>query len=236
MSEREKNGGEYEDNRETEEQDTMSGNTEENEYIEMTYGEAAKSVEGYEDDELVYTRKKPIIYTVSRERVKFHRLIWWGAFILALLVISGAYMISSTSTDLLLTIFAVAIGVACVVGAWKIWMGLYVDYKYTMRNGYLEIQKILSGRKAVPLAKFDCKRITSLTPYDGSIDRQRFHFVLEACISPNDLHKNNTWCIEMKDRLKGDTLIYFNPNDEILEAIRARMNEHDEVFDGQKED
>ncbi|WP_040195853.1 hypothetical protein [Candidatus Soleaferrea massiliensis] len=208
----------------------------ESEYMTMTYGEAVEKLEGYEDDEIVQTTAKAVVHTVERERVRFHRLIWWGAFLLAVIVMSGAYGIMTSMNNLLFSIFAVGAAIACAFGVWKVWMGLYVDYKYAVKNGFFEIQQVNSGRKVIPMVKFDCKRITRLAPYDSNVNRQDYNYVLEACISPRDPSKNNTWVIEMKDRTKGQTLILFNPNEEILEAIRARMNEYDEVYDGVREE
>lgn len=105
---------------------------------------------------------------------------------------------------------------------WYVFSCQKVEYEYSVAGDTLEIAKIIALRRRKKMCSISIKDIELLEKGDENIKNRSFARVFHAVRNTNDAKENYfaVWRVPAK----GHCLLAFNPNEEILQAMKPYMN------------
>lgn len=138
-------------------------------------------------------------------------LIVIGAIAAALLLcVASAYFMAW----LLLPVAAISVyGVIWVITnqSWEV--------EYAVTNGDIDIDRIVARRSRTCIVRVRGAKIESLLPVNAETFSKSYDRVVVASRSKSTA----TWCFTYRSK-KGSTLVLFEPNDEVLHALKAGLS------------
>ncbi len=135
-----------------------------------------------------------------------------------LLVFVFLFVLARRYAVLFNILFFVVFGIGYLL--WKLLMSFNVEYEYSVINGEIDIDKIISKRKRKRIVSFSAKNIETFKKYTGNNGQKNFRKVIFAGSDPKS---PNLWCCAFKDRAFGNTLLIFEPNEKVLQAIKPYL-------------
>ena len=115
--------------------------------------------------------------------------------------------------------FFIFIGGIYVV--WWIFTSQRVEYEYSVNIDTLDIAKVISLRRRKRMLSIEIKDIEMLEFGDKNIADMHFRKVYPAAKNINDT-ENNVYAV-FTEQAYGKCLLVFNPNEEILNAMKPHM-------------
>ncbi len=129
----------------------------------------------------------------------------------------GAVLICAVTawfmTWLLLPILAL-----CVYGVIWVITSQSWEVEYAVTNGDIDIDRIVARRSRTCIVRVRGAKIESLLPVTASTMNTHYDRVVMAAQSKNTA----TWAFTYHSK-KGSTLVLFEPNDDVLQALRAGL-------------
>ncbi len=126
--------------------------------------------------------------------------VYWGylAMVAIFLIIGGVYVV------------------------WYVFSCQKVEYEYAVNGDTLDISKIIALRKRKRVCSVPIKDIEVLEKGDKNIKDRGFVRVYNAAKNPNDVKENHfaVWRVAGK----GSCLLVFNPNEDIILAMKPYMD------------
>ncbi|MBQ3566023.1 MAG: hypothetical protein IJA12_02475 [Oscillospiraceae bacterium] len=126
-----------------------------------------------------------------------------GGVILTLVLLYLTFTLSA------FILFAVAI---VIYGIYWFLTGLNTEYEYTVTNGSLDVDKIISERKRVSLLTVDVKDFTAFDVFDN----QPFEGTTVSAVGG----ECQTMYAEFQHTQYGATRLLFSPNEKTLESMK----------------
>ena len=105
---------------------------------------------------------------------------------------------------------------------WWVFSQQKVEYEYSVSSDTLVISKIISLRKRKQLVRVSIKEIQSMEKGDKNVKNRHFRKVYVAAKNEHNAD-DNTYAV-FKNPLYGNCLLVFNPNEDIINAMRPHMN------------
>lgn len=104
---------------------------------------------------------------------------------------------------------------------WWIITSQRVEYEYSVNIDTLDIAKVISLRRRKRMLSIEIKDIEMLEQGDKNISDMHFRKVYAAAKNINDT-ENNMYAV-FTEQAYGKCLLVFNPNEEILNAMKPHM-------------
>ncbi|MEE1104484.1 MAG: hypothetical protein UH083_00875 [Ruminococcus sp.] len=104
---------------------------------------------------------------------------------------------------------------------WWIFTSQKVEYEYSVNIDTLDIAKVISLRRRKRMLSIEIKDIEMLEFGDKNIADMHFRKVYPAAKNINDT-ENNVYAV-FTEQAYGKCLLVFNPNEEILNAMKPHM-------------
>lgn len=154
-----------------------------------------------------------IEHLVTREKTITTRLIGVLYIVALVTVVLITFMF-----EILFMLFPVAL----VGGIWlviRLIKGLDIEFEYIVTNGEVDIDRISGKRKRKRLLTVDCRNFEILAPDNPGYFAayERFEFKEKVDVSSG---ANPRWFAICPSKQGGKLLLYFEPNDRMLDAFR----------------
>lgn len=111
-------------------------------------------------------------------------------------------------------------------GGYKLISMRNLEYEYSLTNGYITVDKIMNRSSRKRMAAFECKEVEEIGEYGKNAARLQNRQV-EAKISATKYgDKRDAWYVIVRTKKTGRTLILFNPDGDLLGAIKKFIPAH----------
>lgn len=101
---------------------------------------------------------------------------------------------------------------------WYLLRNFWVEYEYSVTNGYMIIDLITAKSKRKRMITFECRDIDEICKYHPEKYTQRtFDKIIHA--DDNNM-ASDQWCVELVHKDFGRTLVIFTPSERILAAMK----------------
>ena len=101
---------------------------------------------------------------------------------------------------------------------WYLISNMRVEFEYSVTNGYVVIDKIVSRRRRKRMITFESRDVEAMQIYKPELYAERnFGKVLELYDANPD---HEAWCMELTHKDYGHTLVVFSPDERTLAAIK----------------
>ncbi len=145
--------------------------------------------------------------------------------LLMILIVAGALLLSWLGFIvgfflLGFPMLTVVVLTASVYGAYKLIGTRLVEYEYCLTNGNLTVDRILQKSRRKRLTSFECSSCADIGRYgeaEPRLKNQSFDLRLFAT-STSD--RSNAWYMNVRSSKTGKTLVVFEPDEALLEAIK----------------
>lgn len=112
--------------------------------------------------------------------------------------------------------------IAAGYGAWWLITSRNLEYEYSVTNGDIDIDQIIARRKRKRVVSVAGPKIESLLPYrPEALTGRKFDRQLIAAPSANE---PDLWCFTYHSKKNGHTLVIFQPEDRVLEALKVGLS------------
>lgn len=144
---------------------------------------------------------------------------------IALLSIFAVFLLGFVSL-LFIPNFALFVVAGASFGAYKLITLRNLEFEYTLTNGFISIDKIMNRASRKRLTSFECKDIESMGDYDTNKARLQNHQVQTRIFASKNETGSGAWYITVNAKKTGKTLLVFNPDEDLLDAIKKFMPSH----------
>lgn len=144
---------------------------------------------------------------------------------IALLCVLAIFVLGFASL-LFIPNFAIFIVAGLCFGAYKLITMRNLEFEYSLTNGFIAIDKIINRASRKRLTAFECKDIESMGDYEKNKARLQNMQVQTRIFASKDSVGTDAWYILVNTNKTGKTLIVFNPDDDMLDAIKRFMPSH----------
>ncbi|MDR1892941.1 MAG: hypothetical protein LBQ48_08050 [Oscillospiraceae bacterium] len=116
-------------------------------------------------------------------------------------------------------VFAVVIAGGAGYGAWFLSGNFSVEYEYSVTNGFFDIDRIVARRRRRRALSFECKDVEAIGKYNP-VEHQNRNYQ-KRVIAGNV--EENTWYLTFRHKEFGQTLVVFQPDGRVLEAVKKAL-------------
>jgi hypothetical protein len=107
-------------------------------------------------------------------------------------------------------------------GLWWLLTSLNIEYEYSVTNGDIDIDQIIAKRKRKRVVSVSGKRIERLELYSHQEYAGR-RFDRQVIAAPS-LNEPGLWCFTYRSKKNGHTLVVFQPEKRVLEALKSGLS------------
>lgn len=118
--------------------------------------------------------------------------------------------------------FLVICGV--IYGMYKLISMRSVEYEYSITNGDIAVDKIISRKSRKRLTSFDAKGIEEMGKYTENAQKLRSKRVDKTIFASETDDGADAWYVIAKSRKTGLTLLVFSPDERCIDAIKPFMD------------
>ena len=134
------------------------------------------------------------------------------------LTILGALIVTAALLIFLPFLMILVIGVG--YGVWWIITSQNIEYEYSVTNGDIDIDQIVAQRKRKRLVSVSGEKIEAMGPYNMAEFAGR-QFDRRVIAAPSE--QTATWYFSYHSKKNGHTLVEFEPEERVLEALKAGL-------------
>lgn len=157
---------------------------------------------------------------IFEEQIVRRRYKAFDIFFILLVIFLGLMIITGALLFLFFLLPFVVIGVG--YGAWWLITSRYVEFEYMVTNGDIDIDQITAKRRRNRLVSVAGRKIESLQPYNkAEMAGRKFDRKVMAI---SDTFSDNLWCFTYRSKKNGHTLVVFEPEQRILDALLAGLS------------
>lgn len=109
----------------------------------------------------------------------------------------------------------------CIYGIYWVYSFRNLEFEYSVTNGDLTVDKIINKRRRKRVVSFDVREAEEMGKYDANRLAQRE--VDKRLIASDSDTGENAWYILARTPKYGRTLLVFNPNEKVLDGIKAGL-------------
>lgn len=111
-------------------------------------------------------------------------------------------------------------------GGYKLISLRNLEFEYSLTNGYLAVDKIMNRASRKRLTAFECKDIEDMGEYEKNKARLENRQVQTKLFVSEYSDGRGAWYVIVNTKKTGKTLLVFNPDEDLLEAIKKFMPIH----------
>ena len=137
--------------------------------------------------------------------------------IAAVCLASGIFVVSFAK--IFMPIGILVAGAVMYVGYYLV-TSMYIEYEYIFTNGEVDFDKIIAQRSRKRLCTIDVSTATGFGMVDDGTDLDNAETYVVATANDPEL---TDYYIRVNHKSLGDTVVYFNPNEEIIELIKKAL-------------
>lgn len=107
-------------------------------------------------------------------------------------------------------------------GLWWLLSSLNIEYEYSVTNGDIDIDQIIARRKRKRVVSVAGDKIESLEPF--SADEYAVRKFDRRVIAAPSANASDLWCFSYRSKKNGHTLVVFQPEQRVLEALKSGLS------------
>lgn len=154
---------------------------------------------------------------VKRKSIKDFAIIFFSiiaAFIIAAII----FLIALPFLGMIAFLLLAGMG----YGLWWLLTSLNIEYEYSVTNGDIDIDQITAKRKRKRIVSVSGAKIESLEPFNQQeYVAKRFD---RRVIAAPSLEDPDLWCFSYRSKKNGHTLVVFQPEQRVLEALKLGLS------------
>ncbi len=94
----------------------------------------------------------------------------------------------------------------------------FIEYEYSVTNGYVVIDKIIARNSRKRVLAFECRDVERLAKYDPQ--KYQGRTFNKTVMADTNMEEDTHWGVEINHRELGRTLVVFTPTERILAAMK----------------
>ncbi len=154
-------------------------------------------------------------YLIAKKHKGGEMLLKLGVIVAAIAVIVIAFPLL---TSFGLGSVAMLLAAGAVYGAYILITSFNVEFEYIITNGEMDIDKITAQRKRKRLITIKCKDFETFEKYEPVKHQGKtYQTKIIAC---DDEQGKDVWCVTLRHKTMGHTLVVFNVTQKMLEALK----------------
>lgn len=112
-------------------------------------------------------------------------------------------------------------------GAYKLITMRNLEFEYSFTNGFIAVDKIMNKSSRKRVTAFECSDVEDIGEYEKNKARLENRNVEKRIFaSENPAGGPNSWFVIMNSPKTGKTLLVFDPNEKMQEAIKKAIPTH----------
>ena len=105
-------------------------------------------------------------------------------------------------------------------GGYKLMTMRLLEYEYSLTNGYVAVDKIMNRSSRKRMTAFECNTAEDIGEYVQNEARLKNQSFDARIFATEYSDHRDAWYMIVRSPKTGKTLVVFNPDDEMLEAIK----------------
>ena len=105
-------------------------------------------------------------------------------------------------------------------GGYKLMTMRLLEYEYSLTNGYVAVDKIMNRSSRKRMTAFECNTAEDIGEYVQNEARLKNQSFDARIFATEYSHHRDAWYMIVRSPKTGKTLVVFNPDEEMLEAIK----------------
>lgn len=150
--------------------------------------------------------------------------------IMVVLILVAAVVVFLLSFYFLTPIAGIMIPFLVLVGAcygtYKLLSMRNLEFEYSLTNGYISIDKIMNKSSRKRLTAFECNAIEEMGEYPKNQTRLQNREVQTKVFASEYADGRNAWYVIVNAKKTGRTLVVFDPDEDLLDAVKKFMPTH----------
>lgn len=155
---------------------------------------------------------------VKRKMPQFDYLMIAAVFVLMLIVsglslLIGTFMMGFPMLTLLVTAGA-------IFGVYKFIGSRRIEYEYSLTNGFVAVDRIANRASRKRLTSFECDTCEDIGKYQENEARLKTRSFDLRVFATEFADHRDAWYMIVRSPKTGKTLVVFNPDEELLTAVK----------------
>ena len=112
------------------------------------------------------------------------------------------------------------IAAGAVFGGYKLMTMRFLEYEYSLTNGYVAVDKIMNRASRKRMTAFECSSAEDIGEYQKNEARLKNQSFDARIFATEYADHRNSWYMIVRSQKTGKTLVVFDPDEEMQEAIK----------------
>lgn len=150
--------------------------------------------------------------------------IFAGAALLGIVIIALGMLVLFPLTGVIAIPLFILIGVC--FGLFKLFAMRNLEFEYSFTNGFMAVDKIMNRSSRKRLTSFECKEVEEIGEYPKNQTRLQSREVQSKIFASEFSDGRESWYLLVNTKKTGKTLLVFDPDERLLEAIKKAIPSH----------
>lgn len=113
-----------------------------------------------------------------------------------------------------------------VFGGYKLISMCMLEYEYSLTNGFVTVDKIMNRSTRKRMTSFECETCEDIGLYGENEVRLKQRSFDQRVFATKCSDRRNSWYMIVQSKKTGKTLLVFDPDEELLEAVKKFIPRH----------
>ncbi len=145
-------------------------------------------------------------------------LILLGIIAAMILVVFIGFFVGFFIIPFPMITFLVTLGAG--FGGYKLLTMRLLEYEYSLTNGFVAVDKIMNRSARKRMTSFECSTAEDIGEYQKNEARLRNQSFDARVFATQYSDHRNSWYMIVRSSKTGKTLVVFDPDEELLEAVK----------------
>ena len=114
----------------------------------------------------------------------------------------------------------VLITAGAVFGGYKLICTRMLEYEYSLTNGYVTVDKIMNRASRKRMTSFECSSCEDIGKYNEQAERLKTRSFDARVFATAHADRRDSWYMIVHSKKTGKTLLVFDPDEELLDAVK----------------
>ena len=145
-------------------------------------------------------------------------LILAGIVVAMIVVVFIGFVVGFLIFPFLMLTMLVALGAG--FGGYKLMTMRLLEYEYSLTNGFVAVDKIMNRSSRKRMTSFECSTAEDIGQYAQNEARLKNQSFDSRIFATEYSDHRDAWYMIVRSQKTGKTLVVFNPDEELLEAVK----------------
>lgn len=155
---------------------------------------------------------------IKRKMQQFDFIVLAAVFVALLIVIVLAVVIGTFVFGI--PMISLLVITAAIFGGYKLISTRFLEYEYSLTNGFVTVDKIINKAKRKRMTSFECESCEDIGEYKEAEARLRTRSFDQRIFATEYSDHRDAWYMIVQSRKTGKTLVIFNPDQDFIDAVK----------------